>query len=178
MTPQQLQNRVLEELLFDDDLDARRIRVVVQGRDVWLEGEVPTPAMYDLAGRIASQIGGVGDFTNNLICVDEPYDIASHRDGMDLRTDSSTDLTPDGRLLSRLGPFGEESDEAVLPEGDEMGGPVGGDAGAPLHPMEANEIAPFAAEIAHAETPWRYQDDGSNASLEVEPVLPPEDDEV
>ena len=178
MTSQQLQNRVLEELLLENDLDARRIRVAVIGRDVWLEGEVPTPEMYDLAGRIASQISGIADFTNNLICTEEVYDIRGHRDGMDLRTEPSTDHNREGRSEARLGLFGEENDEAVSPEGNEMGGPVGGDSGAPIHPMELNEISPLASDIIHAEQPWRYQDNGSNAARNVEPVLPPDDDEV
>ena len=178
MTPQQLRNRVTEELLLDDNLDASRIRVVVIGRDVWLEGEVATPAMYDQAERIVAQISGVGDLTNNIVCTEEAYDIRSHRDGMDLRVDPSTDVNREGRLGTRIDPFGEEADEAFPPEGNEMGGPVGGDAGAPMHPMELNEVAPLASDIVGGERPWRYQNDGTNAKLHVEPVLPPDDEEV
>ncbi len=63
MSPQELKTRIEEELWEDDGLDARHIRVIVRGRDVWLEGEVPTPAMYDLAERIVAQITGVGDYS-------------------------------------------------------------------------------------------------------------------
>lgn len=178
MTSQQLQARVVEELWEEDALDARGIRVVVQGRDVWLEGEVPTPAMYDLAERVASAVGGVGDLTNNLTTTDEPYDIRAHRDGEDLRMEPSTDVTPTGRLATRIDPFGAEWDEAVPPEGNEAGGPVGGDAGDPMRPTDLREVAPMAGDLINAETPWRYQTDGANAALEPEPVLPPDDDEV
>ncbi len=178
MTPQELQNRVVEALWSDDALDARGIRVTVIGRDVWLEGEVPTPAQYELAERIASQIGGVGDLTNNLVSTEEHYDIRAHRDGIDLRTDPSTDVNEDGRLLTRLDPFGEESDEAFPPEGNEAGGPVGGDSGDIIHPMDANELSGLAVDVIGAEEPWRYQSDGPNARLDPEPVLPPDEDEV
>ena len=178
MTPQQLQARVTEELWEDDGLDARGIRVVVLGRDVWLEGSVPTPEMYDLAERIASQIGGVGDLTNSLTTSEVPYDISSHRDGMDLRAEPTTDVNPQGRLETRIGPFGEEWDEATVNEGEEQGGPVGGDSGAPIHPMDLDEVAPLAVENFQAEAPWRYRSKGANADLEVEPVLPPDEDEV
>lgn len=178
MTSQQLHTHIIEELWADDGLDARHIRVVVSGRDVWLEGEVPTPAMYDLAERIVSQIGGVGDLTNNITCTETPYDIRDHRDGIDLRIEPSTDINAAGRMMTRLDPFGEEADEAFPPEGNETGGPVGGDDGAPMHPMDLNEIAPLASDIIHAEEPWRYQSDGPNAHLAPEPVLPPDEDEV
>ncbi|HEY3378284.1 MAG TPA: BON domain-containing protein [Armatimonadota bacterium] len=178
MTPQQLQLRVEEALLEEDGLDARGIRVVATGRNVWLEGEVPTPDMYDLAERVAGQIGEVADLTNNLICTETPYDISSHRDGIDLRMEPSTDIDEEGRLATRIDPFGEEADEAMPPEGDEEGGPVGGDSGAPIHPMDMNEIAPMASDLLGAEVPWRYQTDGANAHLEEEPVLPPDEDEV
>jgi hypothetical protein len=178
MTPEQLKNLITEELWEEDALDARGIRVVVSGRDVWLEGEVPTPAMYELAERIVSQIVGVGSLTNSLVSTEEPYDIRAHRDGIDLRMDPSTDVNVEGRLMTRIGPFGEEADEAVPPEGEGSGGPVGGDSGDPGHPMDLNEVSPLAADIIHAEEPWRYQDDGPNAHLDPEPVLPPEEDEV
>ncbi|MHB0939223.1 MAG: BON domain-containing protein [Armatimonadota bacterium] len=178
MTPEELKNRVIETLWEEDALNVRGIRVVVVGRDVWLEGEVPTPQMYDLAERIVSQIGGVGDLTNNLVTTEEPYDIRDHRDGIDLRMDPSTDVNAEGRLMTRIGPFGEEADEAFPPEGEASGGPVGGDSGDPIHPMDLNEIAPLASDIIRAEEPWRYQDDGPNAHLDTEPVLPPEEDEV
>ena len=178
MTPEQLKNRVIEELWEEDTLNARGIRVVVVGRDVWLEGEVPTPRMYDLAERIVSQIGGVRDLTNNLVSTEEPYDISAHRDGIDLRMDPSTDVNAEGRLMTRIDPFGEEADEAFPPEGEASGGPVGGDSGDPIHPTDLNEIAPLASNIMNAEEPWRYQDDGPNARLAKEPVLPPEEDEV
>lgn len=178
MTPQELKIRIEEELWEDDGLDARGIRVVVSGRDVWLEGEVPNPAMYDLAERIVGQVGGVGDLTNNIACVDEPYDIRAHRDGEDLRNEPSTDLTAEGRLEARIDIFGEEWDEATPLEGNESGGPVGGDSGNPIHPMELNEVAPLAADILNAEEPWRYQTDGPNAYLDTEPVLPPNEEEV
>lgn len=178
MTPQALQARVEETLWEEDALNASRIRVVVIGHDVWLEGEVPTPEMYDLAGRVVSQIGGVEDFTNNLVCTEVPYDIRTHRDGEDLRAEPSTDVTPAGRLETRIGPFGEEWDEATTLEGVEAGGPVGGDDGAPIHPMDLHEIAPLGTDRLNAEEPWRYRTDGPNAHLEVEPVLPPDEDEV
>ncbi|MHB9131051.1 MAG: BON domain-containing protein [Armatimonadota bacterium] len=178
LRPEQLKTRIEEELWEDDGLDARHIRVVVNGQDVWLEGEVPTPAMYDLAERIVGQIGGVGDLTNSLTCTEEPYDIATHRDGEDLRAEPTTDVTPAGRLEARIGPFGEEWDEATPLEGVEAGGPVGGDSGENIHPMDFNEIAPLATENMQAEEPWRYQTDGPNAHLEPEPVLPPDEDEV
>ncbi|HEX2951936.1 MAG TPA: BON domain-containing protein, partial [Armatimonadota bacterium] len=123
MTPQQLKQRIEEELWEEDGLDARGIRVVVNGNDVWLEGDVPTPAMYDLAERIVSQIGGVGDLTNSMACTEELYDIRSHRDGEDLRSEPTTDATPAGRMEARIGPFGEEWDEASPLEGEEAGGP-------------------------------------------------------
>lgn len=178
MTPQRLKQLVEEELWEDDGLDARGIRVVVNGKDVWLEGEVPTPEMYDLAERIVSQIGGVGDLTNSLACRETPYDIRSHRDGMDLRTEPSTDVTPSGRLETRIDPFGEEWDEATPLEGEEAGGPVGGDSGENISPMEFHEVAPLAIETIMAEEPWRYQTDGVNADLDKDPVLPPDEDEV
>jgi len=178
MTPEQLKNLIIEELWEEDALDARGIRVVVSGRDVWLEGEVPTPAMYDLAERIVSQIGGIAVLTNNMVSTETPYDIRDHRDGIDLRMEPSTDVNAEGRLMTRIDPFGEEADEAMAPEGERSGGPVGGDAGEPIHPMDLNELAPLATEIMQAEEPWRYQDDGPNAHLDPEPVLPPEEDEV
>jgi len=178
MTTEQLKNLVIEELWEEDNLDARGIRVVVSGRDVWLEGEVATPAMYDLAERIVLQISGIANLTNNLISTEEPYDISAHRDGIDLRMDPSTDVNAEGRLMTRIDPFGEEADEAFPPEGEGSGGPVGGDTGDPIHPMDLNEVAPMAADIFHAEEPWRYQDDGPNAKLNPEPVLPPDEDEV
>lgn len=107
MTPQQLQTRVEEELREEDGLDARGIRLV-HGNDVWLEGDVPTTEMDDLTERVAGQIGGVGDLTNNQTCTERPYDIRPHRDGIDLRAEPSTDVTPEGRLETRLGPFGAE----------------------------------------------------------------------
>ncbi|HEY3416234.1 MAG TPA: BON domain-containing protein [Armatimonadota bacterium] len=178
MTPQQLRASVVEALWQDDSLDAHGIRVEVVGRDVWLQGEVTTPDMYDLAEHIAAQVHGVGDLTNNLVCTEEPYDIAAHRNGMDLREEPSTDVNSEGRLLTRLDRFGDESDEAISPEGEEEGGPVGGDSGENIHPMDLNEVAPLASDSIHAEEPWRYQSDGVNAHLEVEPVLPPDDNEV
>jgi len=36
----------------------------------------------------------------------------------------------------------------------------------------------MASDFLGAETPWRYQSDGRNAHLRVEPVLPPDEDEV
>jgi hypothetical protein len=178
MTPQELRARVVETLWADDDIDASRIRVVVYSNDVWLEGEVPTPRMYDEAERIAGQIHGVGELTNNLICTEQPYDIAAHRDGIDLRAQPTTDINEEGRLLTRIGPFGDESDEAFPPEGEAKGGPVGGDEGDPVHPMDLNMTAPLASDIIHAEEPWEYQTEGPNADLDQEPVLPPEEDEV
>lgn len=178
MTPQQLRTRVEEVLLEEDGLNASGIRVVVYGQDVWLEGEVTTPEAYDLAERVASQVGGVGDLTNNLSCTERPYDIRDHRDGEDLRAEPSTDVTPGGRMEARIGPFGEEWDEATPIEGEEAGGPVGGDDGRPIHPMEFHEIAPLASDILNGEEPWRYQTDGANAGLDKEPVLPPDEDEV
>lgn len=178
MAPDKLKNRIIEELWEEDALDARKIQVVVVGRDVWLEGEVPTTAMYDLAERIVSQIVGVADLTNNLVCTLEHYDIRAHREGIDLRMDPSTDVNAEGRLMTRIDPFGEEWDEAAPPEGEGSGGPVGGDAGEPIHPMELNELAPLASDIIHAEEPWRYQSKGPNAHLTPEPVLPPDEDEV
>ena len=178
MTPQQLRARVEEALWAEDALDARGIRVEVIGHDVWLEGTVSTPPKYELAERIASQVGGVGDLTNNLTCTETPYDLASHRDGEDLRAEPTTDVTPDGRLETRIGPFGAEWDEATTEEGVEQGGPVGGDSGAPIFATELAEVSPTATDIIRAEEPWRYQDKGSNSGLEVEPVLPPDEDEV
>lgn len=178
MTPQQLKTRIEEELLEEDGLDARHIRVVVQGQDVWLEGNVPTPAMYDLAERVVSQIGGVGDLTNSLYCTERNYDIREHRDGIDLRNDQSTDVTAAGRLETRIDIFGEEWDGASPNEGNEAGGPVGGDSGENIFGMELNEISPNATEIMQAEEPWRYQTEGPNAHLDPEPVLPPDEDEV
>lgn len=178
MTPQQLQRRVLESLLEEDGLDARHIRVVAIGNDIYLEGEVTTPEMYDLAERVAGTVGGVGDLTNNLVTTEVPYDIRDHRDGMDLRADPSTDATTGGRMEVRIGPFGEEWDEATPLEGETSGGPVGGDAGNPLHPMDVNEVAPLSIENFNAEEPWRYQTDGANTYIDEEPVLPPDEDEV
>jgi hypothetical protein len=178
MTPQQIRTRVEEDLLKEDTLDARGIRVVVAGRAVWLEGEVPTPEMYDLAEHIVAQINVVGDLTNNLICTEEPYDISSHRDGFGLRSEPSTDVNADGRLLTRIDPFGEEWDEATPLEGEGEGGPVGGDSGAPGHPMDFTETSPLATDILNMEEPWRYQTDGDNADIDKEPVLPPNEDEV
>ncbi len=178
MTPQQLQTRVEEELWEEDALDARGIRVVVTGNEVWLEGAVPTPAMYDLAERVAGQVGGVGDLTNNLTCTEEPYDIRTHRDGEDLRVDPSTDVTASGRMETRLDLFGEEWDEAAPPEGSGEGGLVGGDTGGPVHPTDMTETAPLAGDLFNTSTPWRYQSKGVNADLEPEPVLPPDEDEV
>lgn len=178
MTPQQLQTRIEEELWEEDALDASRIRVITQGFDVWLEGEVPTPAMYDLAERIVSQIGGVRDLTNALVCTEEAYDIRSHRDGMDLRAQPTSDKTRAGRVETRIGPFGEEWDETTPMEGEGTGGPVGGDSGEPEHPTDMTEAAPMASDIINATEPWRYQSDGPNASIGVEPVLPPDEDEV
>lgn len=178
MTPEQLKNRIIEALWEEDDLDARRIRVAVMGHDVWLEGEVPTPQMYDLAERVISQIVGVGELTNNLTTTEAPYDIRDHRDGIDLRMEPSTDVNAEGRLMTRIDPFGEEADEAFPPEGEASGGPVGGDSGDPIHPMDLSEVAPLASDIVHAEEPWHYQDDGPNAHLDPEPVLPPDEDEV
>jgi len=178
MTPQELKTRIEEELWEEDALDASRIRVAVRGHDVWLEGEVPTPAMYDLAERIVSQIGGVGDLTNALVCSEEPYDIRSHRDGIDLRADPSTDLTRTGRLAARIGPFGAEWDEATDIEGEGSGGPVGGDVGEPEHPGDMTEAAPMAGDLLHAEEPWRYRTAGENAHIGKDAVLPPDEDEV
>lgn len=178
MNQRDLKTLIEEELWEDDGLDARRIRVTVVGRDVWLEGEVPTPAMYDLAERIVSQIGSVGDLTNSITCTEQPYDIRAHRDGEDLRSQPSTDRNRDGRMEARIGTFGEEWDDTSPLEGDELGGPVGGDSGAPTHPMDLTETAPLAADILHAEEPWRYQTDGPNTYLDAEPVLPPNEDEV
>ena len=168
-----------ESLLEEDELDARGIRVVAIGQDVWLEGEVPSTTMYDLAERIAGQVGGMATLTNNLSTADAPYDMSSHRDGMDLRGEPSTDFTADGLMEARIDPFdGEEWDGASPLEGAEAGGPVGGDSGEPGHPMDLDEVSPFAGDILGAEEPWRYQRDGPNASLDVEPVLPPNEDEV
>lgn len=178
MTPQQLKARIEEELWEEDTLNARGIRVVVFGQDVWLEGEVPTPEMYDLAERIVSGIGGVGDLTNNITTTEVPYDISTHRDGEDLRTEPSTDTTREGRTEARIDLFGEEWDGVTPLEGNEQGGPVGGDDGSPIRPMELHEISPLSTEIMQAEEPWRYQTDGVNAHIEVEPVLPPDEDEV
>ncbi|MHB9023882.1 MAG: BON domain-containing protein [Armatimonadota bacterium] len=178
MSPQQLKATVEEALWRDDTLNARGIRVAVVGRDVWLEGEVSTPEMYDLAEHIAAQVHGVGDLTNNLVCTEAPYDIAAHRDGMDLREEPSTDVNPEGRLMTRLDRFGDESDEAFPPEGDGEGGLVGGDTGGPVHPTDLNEVAPLASDIIGAEEPWRYQTEGANAHLEKEPVLPPDEEEI
>lgn len=177
MTQQQLKQRIEEELWEEDGLDARRIRVVIYGNDVWLEGEVPTPAMYDLAERVVSQIGGVGDLTNNLACTEVLYDIRDHRDGIDLRSQPSTDETK-GRMDARIGVFGEEWDEASPLEGEEAGGPVGGDSGNPIHPMDLDEVAPLASDNFNADEPWRYQTDGANTYIDTEPVLPPDEDEV
>ena len=178
MTSLELKNRVEEALWEEDTLDARHIRVVVQGRDVWLEGEVPTPEMYDLADHIAAQTGGVRDLTNNITCSEVPYDIRSHRDGEDLRQEPTMDINREGRLEARMGRFGEEWDEATPLEGSETGGPVGGDSGEPIHPNDLNEEAPMASDHFNAVSPWRYQSAGANAFLEPEPVLPPEEDEV
>lgn len=178
MKPDALRMRVEETLLMDDELDASRIRVVVQGRDVWLEGEVPTPAMYDRAEWLAGEVGDVGVITNNLISTDEPYDIRAHRDGEDLRTEPSSEDTGWGLPASRVDPFGEQSVGAFPPEGNEEGGPVGGDAGDPIHPQEFKLTNPMAGDILGGDEPWRYQDDGPNAHLDPEPVLPPEEDEV
>jgi hypothetical protein len=173
-----LREQVVEALWAADELVAKGIQVVVIGHDVWLEGDVPTPAMYDLAEHLAAQVGGVRDLTNNLRCIDEPYDLSAHRDGMDLRVDPSTDVTADGRLEVRIDPFGEEWDGATPLEGEGSGGPVGGESGQPIHPMEFNELAPLATEILQAEEPWRYQEAGPNANLDPAPVLPPDEDEV
>lgn len=178
MSPLELQTRIQEELWEEDGLDASHIRVTVQGRDVWLEGTVPTPAMYDLAERIVAQINDVGDLTNALTCTDEAYDIRSHRDGIDLRADPSTDLTQSGRLAARIGPFGTEWDEASEVEGEGTGGPVGGDTGEPEHPTDFTEAAPMASDLLHTDTPWRYQTKGTNAGIGADAVLPPEDEEV
>jgi hypothetical protein len=178
MTPQQLQQRVVEALWSDDELDARHIRVAMQGHDIWLEGDVPTPAMYDRAEHIASTVVGVEVLTNNLSTSDGPYDFVHDLDGESLRESPSTDVTPDGRMEARMDIFGEEWDDTSPLEGNEQGGPVGGDSGAPTHPTDLNESAPLAIDIIHAESPWRYQTDGPNTDQDVEAVLPPDDDEV
>jgi hypothetical protein len=184
LTAHEIQTRVEETLLSDDRLDARHIRVVVRGNEVWLEGEVPTPDMYDLADRITNTIGGAGTVTNNLVTTGQAYDLFS-RYNDDIRllaADTSTDPTADNRIGTRMGPFGEEHDEPEEDETDAMGGPsggpVGGDSGKPIHPMDMNELAPLSTDFLNAEEPWRYQDDGPNAHLEPEPVLPPDEDEV
>ncbi len=87
-------------------------------------------------------------------------------------------MTRTGRLAARIGPFGAEWDEASELEGEGSGGPVGGDTGEPEHPMDMTEAAPMAADLLNADNPWRYQQKGANANIEVEPVLPPDDDEV
>ena len=179
MTSQQLHARIEEALWGDDTIDASHIRITVSpDHDVWLEGAIPTPEMYDLAEHIVGGINDVRDLTNNLFCTDAPYDISTHRDGEDLRMEPSTDIDAEGRLQTRIDPFGNEADEAMAPEGDGEGGPVGGDSGRPIHPNEFNEVAPMASDLLHAEEPWRYQTDGPNAHLDVEPVLPPDEDEV
>lgn len=178
MTPQQLQAKIEEELLEDDGIDARNIRVVVHGHDVWLEGSVPTPDMYDYTERMVSQITGIEALTNSLTTTEAPYDIREHREGIDLRMDPSTDVNPEGRLMTRIDPFGEEWDDTTPMEGYAAGGPVGGDTGEPTHPMDLSETAPLAADIVGAEEPWRYQEPGPNVRLNVEPVLPPDEDEV
>lgn len=184
MTAHELKTRVEEALLADDTLDARHIRVVVLGNEVWLEGDVPTPEMYDLADHIANTVGGAGVVTNNLATSGEPYDRYSRYDD-DIRllaADKSTDPTPDNRIGTRIGPFGEEHDEPEEDETDAMGGPaggpVGGDSGMPIRPMELDELSPLASDILSAEEPWRYRSDGPNSELEKEPVLPPDEDEV
>ncbi len=184
ITARELRTRVEEALLLDERLDARGVRVVVLGNEVWLEGEVPTLEMYDLADHIANTIGGAGTVTNNLVTTGQPYDMFDQY-GDDIRllaADVSTDPTSENRIGTRIGPFGEEHDEPEMDETDAMGGPaggpVGGDSGMPSHPMDLDESSPLASDIIHAEEPWRYQDDGPNAHLEEEPVLPPDEDEV
>jgi hypothetical protein len=186
MTPTELKSRVEETLYAEDTLDASKIRVVVQGRDVWLEGEVPSLDMYDLADHLANTVGGVGDLTNNLIVSGQPYDLFSRYDD-DVRllmADASTrtDVDANDRLDTRVGPFGEEHDEPEMDENDAMGGaaggPVGGDNGMPWHPTELSESNSVGGDLINAEEPWRYQSDGPNAHLDPDPVLPPDEDEV
>lgn len=184
ITAHELKTHVEEALLADDTLDARGIRVDVRGNEVWLDGEVPTLDMYDLADRIANTVGGVGTVTNNLVTTGQAYDLFSRYDddiGL-LAANKSTDPTADNRIGTRIGPFGEEHDEPEEDESDAMGGPsggpVGGDSGESIHPMDLNELSPLASDIHGAEEPWRYQSDGPNAHREQDPVLPPDEDEV